>query len=92
MKAQLRSLFNFILEPLEAGASDYHYERSHRTILLGVGALFSLLATGVMVVGVIFAQLGALLPAVCFLALGLFCIIVASLGNDRAVAKVWGKA
>ena len=90
MKTTLRKLFAPILNIFESGDGPYAYKKSHRTILKVVGALFLFLSTAVFGAGYVYAQAGAVLPGLVFLAVGLTCIIVSTLGTDRAVSKMWG--
>ncbi len=89
MKDILRSLFSPILKIFESGSDPFHYQTSHRTILLVMGLLFSGLASAVG----FYAQgqdPGYLLPVVIFGTVGLVSFVVGFLGTDRAVAKIWG--
>jgi len=89
MKQQLRSLFAFILKPLEAGDAPFSYKPSHRTILILMSCLFAGLAMVTLWLNQA-RDLGYLLPTVVFGLVGLTGLIVGLLGNDRAVAKLWG--
>ena len=84
-----RKLFAPVLNLFEGGAGDYHYKPSHRTILVAVGVLLSLLALSAMGLGIYVGMLAMLLPGGVFLLAGIVCLIVASLGSDRAVARIW---
>ncbi len=89
MKRQLRSIFSPVLNIFESGTEAFVYKSSHRTILVVMGCLFSGLAVLVM----LYAQgedPGYLLPAVVFGVVGLVSLLVGLIGNDRAVAKIWG--
>lgn len=90
MKQTLRTLFLPVLDRLEAGEGEYAYRPSQRTILMAVGALFILVAAGAVFASILSRGLGGVFPAIVFFALGLVAEVVAFLGNDRAVAKVWG--
>ena len=52
-----------------------------------------LLFFGISAVGLYFSlqinQMAGLLPVVLFSAIGFVCLIVALLGSDRAVSKIW---
>ncbi|WP_019557424.1 hypothetical protein [Thiomicrorhabdus arctica] len=91
MKPTLLKIFAPILNLFEApdDGSEYSYSPSHRKILMVMGFLF----LGVTSVGIFFAiQLNAmatLLPIILFGSIGLLCLIVAGLGSDRAVSKLW---
>lgn len=89
MQALFRSIFSFILAPLEAGSAPYAYKRSHRQVLIVVGVLAASLGTGVLVVG-IGRDLASLFPGLVFGLGGLFALVIGCFGNDRAVAKLWG--
>lgn len=79
-----------ILRIFEQGQGTYHYKPSHRIILLVIGVLFSVLGSASLAIGVGAATLGALVPVVVFFSVSLVCLIVAGLGSERAVAKIWG--
>ena len=89
MKTFFRKLFSPILTPLEAGDAPFQSKPSHRHILLVIGVIFSGLASVVLILTPK-EELGYLLPVIVFYGVGGTAIIVALLGNDRAVAKVWG--
>lgn len=89
MKKFLRTLFSPILNPLEAGEAPYAYKPSHRTVLLVMSLLFSVLAVLVLIFNTE-GDIGYLFPAVVFGLLALVGLIVGLLGSDRAVAKIWG--
>lgn len=89
MRSLFRSLFAFLLAPLESGSQPYSYKASHRYITVVVGVLFSSLAAGLFFL----AQgrdPGYLFPVLVFGVVGVLAIIVGLLGDDRAVAKIWG--
>ena len=89
MKQQLRLIFSPILNIFESGTEPFSYKASHRAIMIFMGCLFTGLASLVFV----FAQgedLGYLIPVLVFGAVGFLCLLVGLLGNDRAVAKIWG--
>ena len=86
----MKQLFQPILNFFEKGEEEYHYKKSHRTILIVVGTLFSILALILLGVMIASGLLGALLPLIIFSAAGLVCLVVGTLGSERAVAKLWG--
>lgn len=90
MTKLLRTLFAPLLNYLEQGDEDFAYRPSHRTILMALGFLLMLMS----LVGAYFtyklAQFGFLIPVLVFGAVSMTCIVVASVGSDRAVAKIWG--
>lgn len=89
MKSLLRKLFSPILNPLEAGDAPYGYKRSHRTILVALSLMLSGLATLVFFLSQ-GKDLAYLFPVVVFGLISFIGLVVAFLGSDRAVAKIWG--
>lgn len=90
MKASLRALFSPLLNPLERGDEPYVYKPLNRKILLAVSLLFSLLCAALVYLIPAEADKGYLVPVVVFGLVALVGFIVGLLGNDRAVAKIWG--
>jgi len=92
MKSSLISLFSFLLTPLESGSAPYSYKKMNRMILIVIGVLFLLLTLGICFVFTRFSNGDAayLIPALIFGSASLLCFIVGFLGNERAVAKIWG--
>ena len=90
MKTWLRKLFWFILRIFESGDEAYTYKPLNRKILIVVGLLFSVLAAITVYVSFDKDGYGYLIPVAVFFSVGFVCIIVGLLGNDRAVAKIWG--
>ncbi len=90
MKTILRKTFQPILHIFESGEGEYRYEKSHRKILLTVGVLFLLLSIVSAVLTIISSNIGGLIPFLIFFLVGLVCEVVGLLGNNRAVAKIWG--
>lgn len=86
----LRTLFSPLLNSLDKGDQPFSYKPSHRYILAAVGALFSLLALVSLYFSASVGGFGFLLPVVVFLSVGGVCLVVAGLGSDRAVARIWG--
>ena len=89
MKKLLRIIFSPLLNIFESGTEDYVYKPSHRKILIFMGLLFSGLATAVAIF-LPADDLGYLLPVLVFGAGGLLSLVIGLIGNDRAVAKLWG--
>lgn len=90
MKSFFRQLFGFILGPFESGDEPHTYKPLNRKILIVVGMLFNVLW---LFTAYLYAGKGSydfLLPVIVFFAAGLVCLVVGILGNDRAVAKMWG--
>jgi hypothetical protein len=90
MKFAFRKLFSPILHYFESGEGEFNYRKSHRTILIIVGGLFLFLSSLSALMALDAAQFGAFIPIVIFFIAGFVCILVGSLGNDRAVATIWG--
>jgi len=90
MKQILQKIFSPILNLFESGDEPYAYKPSHRTILIAVGSLFTLLAAGVFTVGLRGEGFGFLLPGIVFGGAALVSFVVGGLGSERAVAKLWG--
>ncbi|MDZ7783352.1 MAG: hypothetical protein U5K56_10645 [Halioglobus sp.] len=89
MKESLRRLFWPVLKTFESGEGDFSYRESHRKILFAVGGLFLLLALGSLYASIKAATYGGLFPGAIFLSIGVVSTLVASLGSNRAVAKIW---
>lgn len=89
MKFIIRQLFSPLLSMFESGNDAFIYKKSHRVILIIMGILFSGLASLVFVLGR-GEDLGYLLPVIVFGGAGLLSILIGLIGNDRAVAKIWG--
>lgn len=89
MKKLLRPIFSPVLRPLEAGTDPYVYKPSHRKILLFVSVMFTGMAALVAVIMPGWDS-GYLLPIIVFGGAGLIGFIVGGLGEDRAVARIWG--
>lgn len=89
MKNTLRSFFSIVLNRFESGTNDYQYQKSHRVILVVIGVLFNGLASLVffMAQG---EDIGYYFPVLIFGALGITGFIIGFLGNNRAVATIWG--
>ncbi len=90
MKQTLRNLFAPLLKPLEAGDEPYHYKPLSRKILLFFGVVFCGLGVLVLYLMPADPDPGYYLPVIVFLAAGSYGLVVGLLGNDRAVAKIWG--
>ena len=90
MKMALRRLFSPLLNYFEAWEGEFNYRRSHRTALIGAGVLFLILSLVSLWAALNTAQSGALIPLVVFVTASLVCLLVGILGNERAVATIWG--
>jgi len=89
MKPFLRKVFSFILTPLENAVGQYEYKPSHRTILTIVGFLFLAIASVALYFSLQINELAGLFPTILFAGIGFLSLIVASIGSDKAVAKIW---
>ena len=87
----MRKLFAPVLNMFESGEGEYVYRSSHRKILMVLGGLCFLLASVSLLLTISTAELGGILPIVFFLITGVVCEIVALLGTDRAVARIWSR-
>jgi hypothetical protein len=90
MKASLRKLFAPLLDPLERGDEPYAYKPLNRKILLAVSGLFAFMCASIIYLMPADADKGYLVPVVVFGLVALVGLIVGALGNERAVAKIWG--
>lgn len=66
------------------------YRPSHRKILFAVGFLFFVLSMATLFFVMITGTIGGLFPVVVFSLISLVCAVVATLGSDSAVARIWG--
>lgn len=89
MKKTLRNLCSPLLRPLESGTGAFEYKPSHRKALLFISVTFLGLATTVLV-RADGADAGYLFPVCVFGIGGLLGLVIGLLGEDRAVAKIWG--
>lgn len=90
MKNFLRTVFSPVLNLFEKGEEPYAYRPSQRLILVAVAVLFLFLAAISFYFGINAGGTGAFIPALVFFLAGSTSLIVAGLGNERAVAKIWG--
>ena len=89
MKSLFRSIFSHILNIYESGNEEYLYKKSHRVILIIMGLLFTGLASLVYILAE-GEDIGYLLPVVVFGSVGLLSLLIGFIGEDKAVAKIWG--
>lgn len=89
MKNSLRKIFSPILNIFESGDEAYEHKPMNRKILIFIGFIFSALASLVFYLGR-GEDIGYLIPVIVFGGAGLLALIIGFLGNDRAVAKIWG--
>lgn len=90
MKDILRKYLWPILTLFERGSEDYVYKASHRIILITVGTLFVFLSGVSAYFAPMVEDKGGYIPVVVFFIVGIVCLIVGGLGNERAIAKIWG--
>ncbi|HBX38290.1 MAG TPA: hypothetical protein DEG76_13805 [Pseudohongiella sp.] len=90
MREKLRAIFAPVLAVFEKGEPAVSYRPSHRRILLALGTLFLLLGAVSTYLAFNSGQQASLIPALIFGAVSLVSVVVATLGNDTAVARIWG--
>ncbi len=90
MKELLRKAFSPILENFESGTEEYAYKTSHRVILIVMGVIFSILSTAVAFMAAEADNMGYYIPVLIFGLVSLVTLVVGFLGNERAVASIWG--
>jgi isoprenylcysteine carboxyl methyltransferase (ICMT) family protein YpbQ len=90
MKMGLRRFFSPLLHYFEAGKGEFNYRQSHRTALIAAGVLFLILSLVSLWSALIAAQFGAFIPLLVFMTASIVCLVVGTLGNERAVATIWG--
>jgi hypothetical protein len=89
MKNLLLKLFSPILNPLENADGHYEYSPSHRKVLKIMGFLFITLGVVGLYFSILANQIAGLFPVILFSVIGLICLVVAFLGSDKAVSKLW---
>ena len=80
----------YLFEEKGQQASAEGYRPSHRKILFAVGFLFFVLSMATLFFVMVTGTLGGLFPVVVFSLISLVCAVVAVLGSDSAVARIWG--
>lgn len=90
MKYILRKIFSPILNGFESGSEAYAYKPLNRKILIVIGVLFLALASAVAYLSFGKGEVGYFLPVIVFSGISLVTLVVGLLGNERAVAKIWG--
>jgi hypothetical protein len=90
VKTALRKIFAPLLKGLESGTDPYHYKPLSRKILLFFGVTF--VGLGALAAYLIPADAdpGYYFPVIVFILAGGYGLLVGLLGEDRAVAKIWG--
>lgn len=89
MKKFLKKLASPLLNALENSEGHYEYSPSHRVILKVMGGLFFVIAAVGLYFSLQIEQWAGLFPVILFSAIGLLCWIVAFVGSDKAVGKLW---
>ena len=89
MKSIFRKVFSPILSLFESDTGEYLYKKSHRVVLIVMGILFTGLASLVYVLGK-GEDITYIIPVIVFGGSGLLSLLIGILGEDRAVAKIWG--
>lgn len=90
MNKVLIRIFWPVLKIFETGEAPKNYKKSHRVILVVVGAMFTGLAL-VSASAVYFSgSMGGLIPVIVFFCVGFVAVVVGVLGSDGAVSKIWG--
>ncbi len=87
MKQIVRTIFKPLLAPLESSDAPYAYKRSHRIILMTISGLFFFLASLSFFLA---PSVDYLFPVLVFGGAGLCGFVVALVGEDSAVARIWG--
>lgn len=90
MKMTFRRLFSPLLHYFEAGDGEFNYRKSHRKALIVAGGLFLILSVISLLAALSTSQLAAFIPLFVFMTVSIVCLAVGILGNDRAVATIWG--
>lgn len=90
MKAALRRVFAPILNMFESGTEEFSVKKHRRKILIAASILFLCLSAFSFVLAGVINEVVAYMPAVVFFTVGFVSAVVGALGNDRAVAKIWG--
>ena len=89
MLSVLRKLFSPLLNLFEKGDEPFHHRPMNRKVLLVLSLLFSGLATAILILSPA-ENWDFVFPVIVFYSVGIVGFIIATLGNDRAVAKIWG--
>ncbi len=90
MKSLLQRLFSPLLNPFEQGTEPYEYKPMSRRILIVISVLFAVLTAVTFFLSPADAGLAIAFPMIIFGSASFVCLIVGSLGSERAVAKIWG--
>ena len=89
LKDHARTLCAPLLAPLERGDEPFHYTHKSRLILVIMCALFLTIAIGLAVLLPSGSDPFFMLPVAVFGLIGLAGLLIAWLGSDRAVSRLW---
>lgn len=89
LKASARQLFSPLLSPLEASRKPYAYTPKSRFVLWLMSLGFIALSVALATLLPEHTDQAVWIPVTVFGLLGLFGSLVAWLGSDKAVARVW---
>lgn len=89
MKNIMRKLFSPILNVFESGEGEFNYKKSHRSILIVFGLLCFVIGSISLTFTLKIGEPVGTIPVLLFYLTGIVCEVVALLGNDRAVARIW---
>lgn len=90
MKTLVRSLFSPLLKKLETGPEITDYKQSNRTVLMVVSLLGLFLGSVVTYLSWGENIWESLIPIIVFGGLGFIGFIISWVGDDKAIAKIWG--
>lgn len=89
LKDRARKLCSPLLAPLETGDAPFHYAPKSRLILVIMCTLFLTIAIGLAVLLPSGSDPFFMLPVAVFGLIGLLGLLIAWLGTDRAVSRLW---
>ncbi|MEH6566537.1 MAG: hypothetical protein V7756_14505 [Halopseudomonas sp.] len=89
LKDTARKLCSPLLKPLENSDAPYHYTPRSRAILVIMSVMFLMLATGLALFLPSGIERTFLIPVSVFGLIGVLGLLVAWLGSERAVARLW---
>lgn len=90
MRNAIRQLCRPVLSYFEKGEPAASYKPSHRKILFAVAVLFLVLFGLSLYLALAAGQMAAVVPVAVFFVVSVVALIVATLGSDIAVARIWG--
>lgn len=91
MKFFFLKLFSPILRLFEKeeNGEEYEYSPSYRTILIVMGIFFISIAAVGLYFSMQINEIAGALPVILFSSIGIICLVIAGLGSDKAVSKLW---